>query len=106
MIQSGIIELGDGAADSPEWTLNVPGPEGSEGGAPRTSRSLDIPFKVPFELPPRIIVALAVIDAEHQFNLRVTVSAEEVQAEEFNIRVTTFGDSLIYSVLVSWIAHD
>jgi hypothetical protein len=52
------------------------------------------------------MLALSGIDSEHTTNLRVTVTPYDVEADEFNIMIKTWGDTLIYSVLVTWIAHD
>ena len=46
------------------------------------------------------------IDADHQTNLRLQLHAEDVQFDEFNIRVVTWDDTLIYGIRVNWIAYE
>jgi hypothetical protein len=61
---------------------------------------------LPFTGYPKVVLSLAGIDADHQSNLRLQLDAEDVQQEEFNIRVSTWDDSLIYNVWVNWLAYD
>jgi hypothetical protein len=96
MIQSGVIHL---SAQMQGWTLNT-------GTGDRTFLSPDIGFQPPFGSPPKVLVALAGIDAEHAANLRVIIEAVEIENDEFNIRVNTWADTSIHSVQVAFIAHD
>jgi hypothetical protein len=105
VIQSGMIELSPGTMVNPltgtagNWTLN-------SGQGQRTFKTWDIQFPQPFTQTPTVRVSLAGIDADGQFNTRLQLTTEDVQADEFNIRVTTWDDSIVYAVWVSWIAHD
>ena len=103
MIQSGTVALpvgGDPLGAAPgTWSL-------SAGSGDRTYRSPDIRFDPPFADPPIVLVSLAGVDADAQFNLRIHINAEVVQAEEFNIRVSTWADTLLYSAGVAWVAYD
>jgi hypothetical protein len=96
MIQTGAAEYGPQTSG---WNLNT-------GTGERTFLSPDIKFHTLFSTPPNIMLALSGIDSEHTTNLRVTVTPYDVEADEFNIMIKTWGDTLIYSVLVTWIAHD
>jgi hypothetical protein len=96
MIQSGFVHLG---VDTEGWNLHA-------GSDRRDFTSADIPFSRPFGSPPTVVVALSGIDSEHSTNLRVFADAADVESNEFNIHLFTWGDTLVYSVLLSWIAYD
>jgi len=96
MFQTGKVFYG---VDSPGWNLHTATGE-------RRFRSPDIAFGPPFGTPPKVALALAGVDAEHATNLRLMLDAEDVEPGEFNIVVSTWEDSLVYNVLVTWIASD
>jgi hypothetical protein len=107
VIQSGTIHLGIYSADSEGWSLHVPvSPEELGSGEERSFRTADIQFPTPFASAPKLVLSLAGLDAGNQANVRITLHAEDVQREEFNIRVVTWGDSLVYGLAVTWLAHD
>ena len=102
MIQSGTIEFpGTGVlgAAGGVWPLD-------NGQGDRTFRTPDIAFPVQFAQPPHVSLSIAGIDASAQANLRIRLTAEDVQQDEFNIRVNTWADTQIYSLVVAWVAHD
>jgi len=108
VIQSGTVELSSGTAvggggtilgAAGTWTLNT-------GSGDRSYRTPDIAFPQPFQQTPVVVLSLAGIDAGNQFNIRVRLAAEDVQADEFNIRVSTWADTVIHAVWVTWVAHD
>ena len=106
MIQSGTVTFG--WSDDPDWAdLLKPAAEIS-GAEPevRSFLSPDVAFRPPFASPPVVVLALSGVDADAQFNLRLRLSVEDVETEEFNIRIHTWGDSLIYGALVTWVAYD
>jgi hypothetical protein len=75
----------------------------------RTWLSPDIPFSAgAFSQPPNVVVSLAGVDLATNTSgpLRVRVGVENVQSEEFNIRVTVMDGTLLTYVLVTWVAHD
>ena len=96
MIQSGVIHL---SVQMPGWTLNT-------GNGDRTFLSPDIGFLPPFGSPPRVLVALSGVDADHNANVRVIVEAVEIENDEFNIRVNTWADTSLHSVQVTFLAYD
>ena len=78
----------------------------------RSYVSPDIPFVPPwfgaasqFTSPPTVVVSLAGIEATAGL-ARVDLSVENVQAEEFNIRVNVYEDCTLNWLLVTWFAHD
>lgn len=96
MMQSGVVHLG---VDTHGWNLHA-------GSDRRDFISPDIPFPRPFGAPPTVIVAVSGIDSEHSTNLRVFADVTDVENDEFNIHLFTWGDTLIYSVQLTWIAYD
>ena len=88
-----------GYATAPGWTLNT-------GSGFRQFRSPDIKFNPPFTTPPTVALALSGIDGDRTTNLRVQLEASDVEADEFNVIVTTWDDSLVHQVWVTWIAYD
>ena len=104
MIQSGVMELSGNAAVNP--IMGTAGWDLSSGQGQRTYKTPDLAFNPPFPQTPVVRVSLAGIDSDSQFNTRVQVTAEDVQTDEFNIRVTTWDNSIIHAVWVSWIAYD
>lgn len=94
MLQMGVFEFHPQVTG---WNL-------SSGTGPRSFRSPDIKFQPPFSGTPQILLALSGIDSEHTTNLRLTVRPDDVEPDEFNIMVSTWDDSIIYSVMVTWLA--
>jgi hypothetical protein len=88
-----------GGHDQADWKLN-------QGEGERSFVSPDISFGGHFGFPARLVLALAGVDADAQFNLRLRLTVHDVEAEEFNIGVHTWGDSIIYNVFVAWMAFD
>ncbi len=87
------------------WTLNA-------GTGERSYLSPDIAYAPPwmgpgqpFSSPPNVVVSLAGLEITGSLS-RVRLSVENVQAEEFNIRVNTWDDSTFDGVWVTWVAHD
>jgi hypothetical protein len=96
MIQSGVQQFG--FATSSGWTLNA-------GSGGRAFHSPDIKFNPPFNTPPKIALAISGIEGT-QTALRVNLETTDVEADEFNIVISTWNDSLIEQVIVTWIAYD
>ena len=97
MIQTGLVGLGYSA--TPGWNLNV-------GSGERSFISTDVPFDPPFASPPKVALALGGVDSGHDRNLRIILTPHDVDVREFNIRINTWGDTMIFQVWVTWIAFD
>ncbi|HEX6475457.1 MAG TPA: H-type lectin domain-containing protein [Candidatus Limnocylindria bacterium] len=86
------------------WTLNA-------GTGDRSYVSPDIPYSppwsggTPFASQPTVVVSLAGIYGTGGLT-RVRLAVENVQVEEFNIRVSVAEDTTLNDVLVTWIATD
>lgn len=96
-MQSGTVNFGY-TTPGIKWPL-------STGSGSRSFTSPDIQFPTPFSTTPTVIVALSGVDADKKSNLRLTVTTDDVESEEFNLVVNTWSDSEIYAVWVSWIAY-
>jgi len=95
MIQKGVVHL---SSMDQNWHLNA-------GTGERRFESSDIHFQPPFPTTPGIALALSGIDGETS-NLRVQVLPQDVEPDEFNIVVRTWGDTVLHGVWVTWIASD
>lgn len=116
MIQSGTIDFGEGLKSSPEWSLHkMPGDP--MGDTREDFLSADIPFPQRFGGKPTVVLSLAgvgamipptdLIGSTFQAGVfHVQLDAEDVQREEFNIRIRAFRGTVLQSVRVTWIAHD
>lgn len=96
MIRSGTLWCG---TESPGWNLD-------SGFGDRTFRALDVTFETPFEVPPKVLLALGGIDSAHMTNLRVVAEAYDIEPGEFSVRVRTWDDTIVYNVQIAWLAHD
>lgn len=109
MIQTGTIQLPGGTSIGIGGTV-FPGTwnlDANPGPTERSWLSPDIAFATPFSQPPRVVVSLAGVNANNASGpLRVRLGVENVQPEEFNIRVTVMEDTLLLDALVTWVAHD
>jgi hypothetical protein len=88
-----------GYATAPDWNLNT-------GSGMRRWHSPDIKFQPPFTNPPTIALALSGIEGEQTTSLRVHLDTLDVEADEFNIVISTWDDSVVRQVWVTWIAYD
>ena len=96
-MQSGVASYGYLTPEI-DWKLNT-------GSGSRSFTSPDIKFPTPFSRTPTVIVALYGVDEDRSANLRLTVTTAHVEPDEFNVVFNTWGDSVIYTVWVSWIAY-
>ena len=86
-----------GYAQNPgEWFL-------SQGSGPRKFDA-EIKFPQPFATTPTVMIAMTGVDADHNFNTRITVVSSDVTAADFEVIASAWADSIIYSVWGSWIA--
>ena len=64
--------------------------------------ALDIEFLAPFAAPPQVIVGLTGLDNAHDQNLRLLLAPCEITEKGFTIECTTWSDTHIARVSVSW----
>lgn len=96
MIQSGTLHYN---ADTRGWNL-------ASGSGERWLEPPDVKFETPFSTAPRVALALAGVDADQTTNLRLSLEAYDVAADEFSVRISTWDDTLVFAVWVTWIAHE
>lgn len=63
-----------------------------------------ITFAKSFIAPPEVTVGLSMVDIGNGANSRVTVEAENVTGQGFDLVVKAWGDTVLYSVNVDWLA--
>jgi len=83
---------------TPGWGLNIGSGE----------RFVDIyqKFDNIFSKTPKVIVTLSRLDASVGTDVRIAVTARDIDSNSFNLRILTWSDTLIYGVDASWIATD
>jgi hypothetical protein len=91
LVQTGIVKAD---ANDPAWTLDELGP-----GA-REFRQV-IPFPQPFSKVPQVVISLHGVDVGPT---RVATAAGNVTATGFELLVSTWADSKLYGVNLSWVA--
>jgi hypothetical protein len=93
-IQTG--ESSNGYLDNPDWTLRT-------GTGVRTYR-VAVTFNSPFQVAPKVSLALRGLDVDGVNNNRVTLTSENITVNGFDIVYTTWADTVIYGVAATWIA--
>ena len=76
----------------------------SETYTPRGLIGERITFERPFLEPPRVVVALAGVDAGKDENLRIWIDLGEIQKDGFQYNFRTWSDTKIYHARMHWIA--
>mmetsp|Transcript_13502 Transcript_13502/g.29635 ORF Transcript_13502/g.29635 Transcript_13502/m.29635 type:complete len:589 (-) Transcript_13502:140-1906(-) len=66
--------------------------------------ALEVKFGLAFDMPPRVVVQLAAIDADSPRSKRIDSFADDVTCHGFRLHTRTWADSVTWSVKVSWIA--
>ena len=64
-----------------------------------------IKFNENYEITPKVMVSLIGLDTNKGENLRVKVSAENINISGFDLKVSTWDSSAIYRAKVSWISY-
>lgn len=90
---------------TPGWTLADPVSPDSAAvdGSARTHRHV-VTFSQPFAYPPVVTVGLCGFDLDQQTGGRISVAAREINAEGFEVHITTWRETLVYAVEFSWLA--
>ncbi len=103
-IESGIIS---GSKKQREWILHTSSIFGlnpfniNEG---RTYKE-HVNFTQPFKSTPNIVTSITQIEITNETFTRIKVSHELADKNGFDIVITTWGDTRVYSASVSWIAY-
>jgi len=63
-----------------------------------------IMFETPFSSIPVVHAALAGLDVDQRDSARLSIRAEAITADGFDLHITTWENTRVYKVEVSWIA--
>ena len=96
MIESGTLHYN---VDTRGWAL-------ASGTGERWLEPPDVKFETPFSTVPSVALALAGVDADQTTNLRLNLEVYDIAADEFSVRISTWDDSRVFAVWVTWMAHD
>lgn len=95
-------QVENGYVSKPCWP---PGKCNLSKGTGGRAEIIPVVFKKPFSSPPKVTTSVSSMDANTpSANIRYTISAENVTNEGCDIKLVTWGDTMIYNVGVSWIA--
>jgi hypothetical protein len=83
------------------WNLAEPSEDGSH--EPRTF-SLPIIFSVPFDSTPVVSLGLAGFDIDQRDSARINLQAANISQTGFTALISTWRDTRVYSVTLSWLA--
>lgn len=72
---------------------------------PKVHTSRHIKFKRAYNNPPMVVVWLSQLNMDRKRNWRVRAYATDITTAGFTVHADTWGDSLLYSAGVSWIAY-
>jgi hypothetical protein len=86
-------------SSSPSWTLLGPPSEGTD-----REFSARIEFERDFAVPPVVHVGIAGLDADGTGTVRLRVRARHIDCTGFTILVSTWFDSQVHGVDVTWLA--
>jgi len=78
---------------------------GLDRGSGSRAANFPITFAEKFSNPPNVVVAINMLDVSNGANTRVTVSAQNVTATGFTLQVSTWADTVLYSVSGMWYAE-
>jgi hypothetical protein len=93
-IQTG--EKYNGSQPNSDWSLHI--------GSGERTYTTAVQFDSPFQVPPKVLVALRGQDVDGTKNNRITVTATNITVDGFNLVYTTWSDSIIYNIWATWIA--
>ncbi|EOD47349.1 uncharacterized protein JDV02_000097 [Neofusicoccum parvum] len=73
--------------------------------SPQLTPSKRINFAKPFSSPPKVVTFLQSLDMDHSRNWRIRVYATDVDTNGFTVHADSWGDSILYSAGVTWLAY-
>jgi hypothetical protein len=93
-IQTG--KSSNGYIENPDWTLRT-------GTGVRTYR-VAVEFDSPFSVVPKVSLALSGMDVDGVNNNRLSLTAENITVNGFDIVYITWYDTIVYGAYATWIA--
>lgn len=67
--------------------------------------TIEVDFKNPFEVKPKVMLSVSQLDADKAFNSRYNVEVISVSRDGFTVKIRTWSDSKIYSISGYWLAY-
>jgi hypothetical protein len=67
--------------------------------------TIELVFKKPYEVKPKVMLSVTQIDADKGFNNRYNVEVLSVSRDGFTAKIRTWADSKIYSISGYWLAY-
>jgi hypothetical protein len=93
-IQTG--ETFNGYIVNSDWRLHI--------GSGERTYTTAVRFDKPFQVPPKVSLALSGQDVDATKNNRIQVRATDITVDGFNLVYITWWDSIIYSIWTTWTA--
>jgi hypothetical protein len=102
-VQTGEKSLPQTKENEKFWETEV----AKQSGAGVRRISVPVEFGEPFKRPPQVMVALKRVDlGDYKSNIhRIGVRAEGIGVKGFDLNIETWFESLVFEVVVSWIAY-
>ncbi len=82
-------------------TIHIPSIITNKGTGSRTD-SIDVLFKKTYAVPPTILLSVHQLDVASPPNIRYVVSSEDVTTTGFKIKLTTWGDTILFSCKIQY----
>lgn len=67
--------------------------------------TIEVTFKNPYEVKPKVMLSVTQIDADKGFNNRYNVEVLSVSRDGFTVKIRTWADSKVYSISGYWLAY-
>ena len=69
------------------------------------SMTIEVDFKNPYDVKPKVMISVTQIDADKAFNNRYNVEVLSVSRDGFTVKIRTWADSKVYSISGYWLAY-
>ncbi len=69
------------------------------------SVEVEVSFNKPFDVKPKVVLSITVLDAVKDTKMRYSVEAKSVSRDGFVIKVAVWGDTQLTGIGGNWLAH-
>ena len=69
------------------------------------SMTIEVDFKNPYDVKPKVMISVTQIDADKAFNNRYNVEVLSVSRDGFTVKIRTWADSKVFSISGYWLAY-
>lgn len=69
------------------------------------SMTIEVSYDKPYDVKPKVIVAVSQLDTDKAYNSRYNVEVLSVSRDGFTVKIRTWADSKIYSIGGYWLAY-